>query len=163
VIKFPFNTNKKGIEESLVSITDIPGMMLKESGFQYDETHFKVQIGEPYRVLPVLFPVSPIIKQFFSKISFVNDEFHFIYNQVDREKLAFFNPAPGNIPAYELYERKDLKEKNNMYKKHFQKIIQFKNRVHLYLDKLKQLKRKQKGLDKDLEKKLKSIGYLDNK
>jgi arylsulfatase A-like enzyme len=163
VIKFPFNTNKKGIEESLVSITDIPGMMLKESGCQYDGTHFKVQIGEPNRVLPVLFPVSPIIKQFSSKISFVNDEFHFIYNQVDREKLAFFNPAPGNIPVYELYERKDLKEKNNIYKTHFQKIIQFKDRVHLYLEKLKQLKRKQKGLDKDLEKKLKSIGYLDNK
>jgi hypothetical protein len=137
--------------------------MLKESGFQYDGTHFKVQIGEPNRVLPVLFPVSPIIKQFSSKISFVNDEFHFIYNQVDREKLAFFNPAPGNIPVYELYERKDLKEKNNIYKTHFQKIIQFKDRVHLYLEKLKQLKRKQKGLDKDLEKKLKSIGYLDNK
>jgi len=162
VIKFPFNTNKKGIEESLVSITDIPGMMLKESGFPYDETHFKVQIGEPNRVLPVLFPVSPIIKQFLSKVSFVNKEFHFIYNQLDQEKLAFFNPAPGNIPAYELYERKDLQEKNNVYKKYSQQILQFKNRVNLYLDKLKQLKHKQKGLDKDLEKKLKSIGYLDN-
>jgi arylsulfatase A-like enzyme len=162
VIKYPSYTNKKGIEESLVSISDIPGVMLKESGFQYDGTHFKVQIGEPNRVLPVLFPVSPIIKQFLSKVSFVNDEFHFIYNQVDQEKIAFFNPPPGKIPAYELYKRNDLKEKNNVYKKHFQKIVQFKKRVHLYLDKLKQLKRKQKGLDKDLEKKLKSIGYLDN-
>jgi arylsulfatase A-like enzyme len=162
VIKYPSNKNKKGTEEALVSITDIPGMILKESGFQYDETHFKVQIGEPNRVLPVLFPVSPIIKQFLSKVSFVNDEFHFIYNQVEQKKLAFFNPAPGKIPAYELYERKDLKEEHNLYKKHFQKIVQFKKSVKLYLDKLKQLKRKQKGLDSDLEKKLKSLGYLDD-
>lgn len=162
VIKYPSYLNKKGTERSLVSITDIPGIMLKESGFRYDETHFKVQLGEPNRVVPVLFPVSPIIKQFLSKVSFVNDEFHFIYNQVDQEKIAFFNPPPGKIPAYELYKRNDLKEKNNVYKKHFQKIVQFKKRMHLYLDKLKQLKRKQKGLDKDLEKKLKSLGYLDN-
>lgn len=162
VIKYPSYTNKKGTGEALVSITDIPGMMLKEGGFQYDETHFKVQIGEPNRVLPVLFPVSPIIKQFLSKVSFVNDEFHFIYNQVDRKKLEFFNPAPVKIPAYELYERKDLKEEVNVYKTHFQKIVQFKKRVKLYLDKLKQLKHKQKGLDRDLEKKLKSLGYLDN-
>ena len=162
VIKFPFNTNKKGIEESLVSITDIPGMMLKESGFPYNGTHFKVQINEPNRVLPVLLPESPIIKQFLSKVSLVNDEFYFIYNQVDREKLAFFNPAPGKIPVYELYERKDLKEKNNVYKKYFQQVLQFKKSVNRYLDKLKQLPGKQKGLDKDLEKKLKSLGYLDN-
>jgi len=162
VIKFPFNTNKKGIEESLVSIADVPGMMLKESGCQYDRTHFKVQIGEPHRVLPVLFPVSPIIKQFSSKVSFINDEFYFIYNQLEPEKLAFFNPAPGKIPAYELYERKDLKEKSNVYKKYFQQVLQFKKSVNRYLDKLKQLPGKQKGLDKDLEKKLKSLGYLDN-
>lgn len=162
VIKYPSYSNKKGIEQALVSITDIPGIMLKEGGFSSDETHFKVQIGEANRVLPVLFPVSPIIKQFLSKVSFVNDEFYFIYNQVDQGKIAFFNPPPGKIPAYELYKRNDLKEKNNVYKTHFQKILQFKKRVHLYLDKLKQLKGKQKGLDKDLEKKLKSLGYLDD-
>jgi arylsulfatase A-like enzyme len=162
VIKYPFYTNKKGIEEALVSITDIPGMMLKESGFQYDGTHFKIKAGEPNRVLPVLFPVSPIIKQFLSKVSFVSSEYHFIYNQVDQKKLAFFNPPPGKIPAYELYKRNDLKEENNVYKKHFQQVVQFKKRVKLYLDKLKQLKCKQKGLDSDLEKKLKSLGYLDD-
>ena len=49
-----------------------------------------------------------------------------------------------------------------MYKKHFQQVVRFKKQVQLYLDKLKQVKRKQKGLDKDLEKKLKSLGYLDS-
>ncbi len=162
VIKYPTYINKKGTEESLVSITDIPGIMLKESGFQYNGTHFKVHSGEPHRVSPVLLPVSPIIKQFLSKVSLVNDEFHFIYNQEDREKLAFFNPAPGKIPVYELYEKEDLKEEVNVYKKHFPKIVQFKRLMTLVLDKLKQSKRKPKGLDKDLEKKLKSLGYLDN-
>ena len=37
-----------------------------------------------------------------------------------------------------------------------------KKSVKLYLDKLKQLKRKQKGLNSELEKKLKSLGYLDD-
>ena len=62
----------------------------------------------------------------------------------------------------ELYEGEDWKETGNMYKTRFQKILQFKKKVKLYLDKLKQSKRKQKGLDTDLEKKLKSPGYLDN-
>lgn len=162
VIKYPSYTNKKEIKEALVSISDIPGMILKEAGFQYDETHFKVQIGESNRVLPVLLPVSPIIKQFLSKVSFISSEYHFIYNQVDQKKLAFFNPPPGNIPVYELYKRNDIKEENNVYKKYFQQVVQFKKRVKSYLDKLKKLKRKQKGLDSDLEKKLKSLGYLDN-
>ena len=76
VIKYPFNSQqrKNHAPDALVSITDIPGILLEQSGFKYDKTHFKVKVGEPNRVLPLLFPVSPIIKQFLSKVSFVSSE-----------------------------------------------------------------------------------------
>ena len=163
VIKYPFSgEHKKGNEDALVSISDIPGMMLKESGLRYDENDFKIQMGKPARVLPVLLPVSPIIKQFLTKISFIDDSYYFIYNHIDDKKLGFFNPPPAEVPVYELYERKDLKEKHNVYKKIFKKVASFKKPLKMVLEKLKQLKGKQKKLDKDLEKKLKSLGYLGN-
>jgi arylsulfatase A-like enzyme len=166
VIKFPFNESdskrRNYIEKSLTSISDIAGLMLRESGFQYDEKSFPVGIGQPQRRLPILFPASPIITQFLTKISFVDDQFHFIYNQMDEQKMSFFNPRPKKIPVYELFKREDLKEKNNVYKKYFQRVNQLKKPLKHYIEKLKHLKRKGKKLDKDLEEKLKSLGYLGN-
>lgn len=162
VIKYPLSKNKKGIENALVSIADIPAMMLRESGLNYDENDFKIQSGRPGGMLPVLLPVSPIIKQFLTKVSFIDDSHYFIYNRIDEKKMAFFNPPHPGVPVYELYRREDLEEKHNVYKKNFKKVASFKKPLKMVLEKLKQLKRKQKRLDKDLEKKLKSLGYLGN-
>lgn len=165
VIKYPFNGNagrRRGIgEKGLTSICDIPGILLKESGIRYDRKTFKVLTGQPDRILPVLFPVSPIIKQFPRKYSFVDKEYHFIYNNPDAEQLSFFNPAPPKLPAYELYHRDDADETQNLYKTRFKVVREFKKPLRLYLNKLKRLKRKNKTLDKDLEQKLKSLGYLN--
>jgi hypothetical protein len=168
VIKYPVNSSitptgkRNGVENGLTSISDIPGIFLKEGGLWREDLSFNVRVGEPGRVLPVLFPVSPIIQEFLSKVSFVDDRFHFIYNQLDKKKIAFFNPAPPKISPYELYKREDLQETLNLYKKHPRAILQFKKLVKEYLNKLKHLKRKNKKLDKDLEEKLKSLGYLGN-
>lgn len=165
VIKFPFNRSgetQRGIrEDGLTSICDIPGILLKESGIPYDREMFKVLTGQKDRILPVLFPVSPIIKQFPRKYSFVDAEHHFIYNDMEVNQPLFFDPAPPKIPAYELFHRSDRGEKDNLYKKQFKMVTEFKKPLKLYLNKLKQLKRKNKTLDKDLEKKLKSLGYLN--
>lgn len=161
VIKYP-GGNKKGIEQRLTSITDISGLMLENAGFEFNPEDFPVNIGAPDRLLPVLFPVSPIIKQFLSKISFVDENFHFIFNHIDEEKLAFFDPSPGNIPAYELYLRGDLQEKQNVYKEYFNEVRRFKKYLKKMERKLKMLKRRNRIIDKDLEETLKSLGYLGN-
>jgi arylsulfatase A-like enzyme len=164
VIKFPFSQpgKRNRVESALASITDIPGLLLRESGLAYDSAKFPVRISEARRRLPVLFPESPIIKQFLTKVSFVDERFHFIFNQVDENKLRFFDPQPKEITAYELYERTDVKETHNLTATHFRFVNQYKEPLKLYLEKLKQLKRTGKKLDKDLEEKLKSLGYLGN-
>jgi len=162
IIKFPKSSKQPHpkVEKGLVSITDVPGLMLKESGIPYNQDAFPVDIGNPKRLLPVLFPESPIVKQFLTKVSFVDNEFHFIFNKMDKNKLSFFNPQPKSIPAYELYQRQDVHETKNVYKQFFQKTLQFKEPLKRYLEKLKHLKRKNKTLDNQLQKKLKSLGYL---
>jgi arylsulfatase A-like enzyme len=166
VVKFPFNESSKKrrnyIEKSLTSITDIAGLMLKESGFQYEIDSFPIEIGKPQRRLPILFPASPIIKQFLTKISFVDEKFHFIFNRKNEQKLAFFDPQPKKVPVYELFKREDLKEERNVYKQYFQHVNQLKKPLKFYIEKLKLLNRKGRKLDKDLEDKLKSLGYLGN-
>jgi arylsulfatase A-like enzyme len=165
VVKFPFsgkNKERRGaVENGLTSITDVPGLLLSQTGFEYGGEMFKVDIGKPERTLPVLFPVSPIIKEFPAKFSFVDQRYHFIYTQWDRESMAFFKPPPQKTPAYELYQRSDPKETRNLYKEKFRQVNEFKKPLKKILDKLKRLKRKGKKLDKDLEKKLKSLGYLN--
>jgi hypothetical protein len=161
VINYPALAEKKGIQESLVSITDIPGIMLQQSGLSYDNTQFEVKIGEPQRVLPVLFPVSPIIPQFLSKIALVSDQYYFIYNQTDEKKTAFFNPPPAQIPLFELYRKTDLSEKNNIYDTGMPELNGFRQEVQWFRERLKHQQQKLRSLDTDLEKKLKSLGYLD--
>lgn len=161
ILKFPGSTNK-GIEEGLTSISDIPGLMLESAGLEFSPQDFPVNIGAPDRRLPVLFPVSPIIKQFLSKVSFVDENYHFIFNRIDEKKLDFFDPSPGKIPVYELYLRSDPHEKHNVYKTYFREVLRFKKYLKEIERKLEALKRRNRTLDKDLEKKLKSLGYLGN-
>jgi arylsulfatase A-like enzyme len=162
VIKYPGN-GKKGVEEALVSFTDIPGIMLKESGLHYDKKEFPVRLGEKNRVLPVLFPHSPIIRQIPPKISFVNDTHHFIYNIIDREKIKIFNPQPRDLQIFELYELGDLKETINIAKKESKAMREFRKLLQKYLHLLDGMEGKTGKLDKNLEKELKSLGYLNDK
>ncbi|MCP4152421.1 MAG: sulfatase-like hydrolase/transferase [bacterium] len=169
VMKYPAGTKntQKGLENSLTSISDVPGIILKTAGYpDYTETDFKIKIGDPNRILPVLFPESPIIKEFPSKISFVDKDFHFIYNDPDKEKLKFFNPQPRKQKLYELYKRSDDAEKNNVFKKNTHLLKKYQQLVKSYLKKLqkvKQSKKSNRNIDKDLQKKLESLGYLGGK
>lgn len=165
VVKFPAVPGSAGnkVDNSLVSISDVPGMLLEGCGFE--GTGFEVKKDEKNRMLPVLFPVSPIIKQFPPKISFVDGNYHFIYNIIDREKMTFFNPQPRKLEAYELYKLSDEKEKKNLHRKEFKTLQQYQKAAKIYKKKLEQMQRMKKSkrkrkLDKDLEKKLKSLGYL---
>ncbi len=159
VIKYPQN-KIKGLEAALVSITDIPGLLLKESGLSYEGDDFLVQIGEKERLLPVLFPHSPIIKHIPPRLSFVDDSFHFIYNIIDRQEIKVFSPQPRELEIYELYRRSDTQEKHNLAKKESTSMNDFRQSLKKYLRLLRNLEGKKGKLGKDLEKELKSLGYL---
>jgi hypothetical protein len=169
VIKYPFTANKisTGVNNSLVSISDIPGLLIEKTEFSntYKEM-FKNKIRQDHRVLPVLFPESPIIKQFPPKFSLVDNNYHFIYNRITRQSLNFFDPSPfpQQLQRYELYDRRDSKERNNLFKKNIKVSQQFREDIKTYLKKIERIrKRKKRGkLDKDLQQKLKSLGYLEN-
>ena len=123
VVKFPFSSAGPSLrgktETALAAIWDIPGLMLKHSGFGDHSQIFPLEIGQEGRRLPVLFPVSPTVKQFPTKLSFVDNDHHFIFNNIDKEKITFFNPRPKRMPVFELFETADVKERNNLYKKRF--------------------------------------------
>ncbi len=161
IIKYPGN-REKGVDPSLVSITDIPGTMLKESGLPYDESVFAVPSGDKERVLPVLFPHSPIIKQVPPKVSFVSKDYHFIYNIINPEDIKFFDPPPGSLEIFELYAAEDLKETTNLAKKRSKEMRNFRTRLKTYLRLLRDLEGTKGKLDKKLEKELKSLGYLQD-
>lgn len=161
VIKYPKN-RKKGEENALASITDIPALLLKESGLSFDETVFKNEIGRDKRTLPILLPLSPIIDQFPAKISFINENYHFILNIIDKEKMTFFKPPPTVTREIELYDSRDYLEKINIYKRKIHVLERFAEQMEKYLQKVKGIKMKKFKLDKELEQKLKSLGYLGN-
>lgn len=162
LIKYPRN-RKTGKEEALVSITDLPGMMLKEGGLRYDETVFRNGVGGEQRVLPVLLPVSPIIREFPPKVSFVDSQFHFIFNIFDKEKIAFFDPPPPVLRDIELYEKKDYLERSNLSSKKGTVVDRFGKLLGTYLKQVKGVKMEKFKLNKELEEKLKSLGYLGGK
>lgn len=159
VIKYPGN-RKKGNEKALASFTDIAGMMLQESGLPYEAEQFPVHIGETDRVLPVLFPHSPIIRHIPPKVSFVNDTHHFIYNMIDPEEMKVFDPQPRDPQVYELYALKDIKETINLAKKESKALREFRTLLKKYLKLLRSMKGKTSKMDKNLERELKSLGYL---
>ena len=159
IVKYPGN-RKRGDDHSLVSITDIPGMMLKESGLPYDESVFSVHSGNRERVLPVLFPHSPIIKQVPPKVSFISQDYHFIYNIIDPEDIKIFDPPPANLEIFELYAAADTQEKTNLAKKRPKEMREFRALLKTYLQMMKGLEGTKSKLDKNLEQELKSLGYL---
>lgn len=161
IIKYPEN-RKKGVENTLASFTDIAGIMLQASGLPYEKEQFPIRLGEKDRVLPVLFPHSPIIRHIPPKVSFVSDTHHFIYNMIDREKMKIFNPQPRELEVFELYETKDKKETKNLAKKESKAMREFRALLKKYLQLLRGIEGKTSKLDKDLERELKSLGYLED-
>jgi len=159
LVKYPKN-RLKGKEEALVSITDIPSMVLKESGLPFEKKDFKNEIGQEKRELSVLLPLSPIIKEFPPKISFVDKNHHFIFNVIDKKKRSYFNPLPPKVEEMELYETKDYLEKTNLFRRRKSIVDRFGKRLGKYLKRIKSVKMKKFKFNKELEEKLKSIGYL---
>jgi choline-sulfatase len=162
LIKYPRN-RKTGKEETLVSIADLPGIMLRESHLLDNQPFFQYRVGEEKRVLPVLLPVSPIIHEFPPKVSFVDDQYHFIFNILDKEKIAFFDPLPPVLRDIELYEKKDYLERTNLSGKKGTAVDRFGKLLSIYLKQVKGVKSETFKLNKELEEKLKSLGYLGGK
>ncbi len=157
VIKYP-HSKKKGVEEKLTSISDIAYFILNETGFK-EKKLFNTDFGRKDRILPVLLPYPPIISNYPSVISFIDSKYHFIYNIADKEKLKFFNPQP-EIKKYELYSLKDKREKKNLKKELKRLMNKYLKLINKYKDILKF--KSSKKIEKNLEKKLKSLGYLGN-
>ncbi len=155
IIKYPEN-KKTGIEKRVASIKDIAGIIADEIG--KGEKIFKNNISKKNRELKILLPLSPIIKQFSPKISFVNSKYHFIFNIKGNEK-SFFNPPPES-PVYELFSLKDTKEKKNLAKKQSKELRIFIKEANKLQKIMKGLKRGQNKISPELMKKLKSLGYL---
>jgi hypothetical protein len=155
IIKYPKN-KKRGVEKKIVSIKDIAGLIAATIGG--GTKIFRNNISEN-RELKILLPVSPIIKQFSQKISFIDSKYHFIFNIKKGED--FFNPAP-KTPIYELYNISDKGEKNNLIKnkqnsKVLKKFIRESKQLLKIVNKLNKNKNK---ISRELMKKLKSLGYL---
>ncbi len=166
IIKFPFTnkTKKNIIDNDLVSISDIAGIILKSSKLEkYIDVNFKVRQKNKNYLITVLLPVSPIIPQFSPKISFIKDNLHFIYNKIDKNSNNYFSPSPIK-KKHELFNfSNDLKEKINIFNKNSPIFKYFNNIVKKYLLKLEKIKKyDNQKIDKNLEKRLKSLGYLGN-
>lgn len=161
LIKYPGNKHK-GTDDTLTSIADIPALLLDKSGIEFDPTYFPDLPGEKKRVLQIALPVSPIIKQIPSKVSFLDDQFHFIYNIIDRKALEFFAPQPQNLEVFEFYDRKDEKETMNLAGSRSGAMKEFHILLANYLQRLRKLPGKKQKIDKNLQKELKSLGYLNN-
>jgi len=161
VVKYPGN-GRQGRVDDLVSIADVPGLIIAALGMEDGKKNFPVSIGQKERLLPVLFPHSPIIKEIPPRISFVTGNFHFIYNVLDFEKLKIFNPQPRGLEIYELYGDDDGPEKTNIARQQPKILNEFRQHLKAFLQWLKDLKAGQGKLDENLERELKSLGYLNN-
>jgi hypothetical protein len=160
VIKYP-EYRKKGRNRSLTSITDVAGIILRESLLSYDEKQFKDLSGQGNRILTFSLPVSPIIKNIPAKVSFLDTQYHYIYNFIDKEKLRFFQPPPKQTVRGELYNHmQDTEEKNNIYLQHPAIVNAFRKLMKEHLSGLKKIRRINRTIDHRLYIKLKSLGYL---
>jgi hypothetical protein len=159
VIKFPENRDA-GSDDGLVSIADIPAMLLERCGLGAALDLFPAVPTGKDRVLALLFPVSPVIAHIPPKVSFVDRRFHFIHNIIDRNALAVFSPPPRNLEPYELYERGDVKEVNNLVGRRPAVLKEYHARLRDLLRRLRQMSQAGRELDKALEDELKSLGYL---
>ncbi len=161
VIKYPEN-RRSGTDASLTSIADIPRLLLQGSGLQADPAFFPDAADAEQRVLSVSLPVSPIIKEIPTKVSFVDGRFHFIYNIIDRKALEIFDPPPRDLPVYEFYERSDIRETANLAAGRSPALKQFHERLAVYLRQLRQSPGRQQEIDENLTRELKALGYLND-
>jgi len=159
VIKYPGN-KRRGVENRLASITDIPSIILEHTEFKNRGNFPYSKIETNNRVLPVLLPVSPIIKQFPAKISFIDQKYHFIFNILDKKELDYFTERP-DFSYIELYKDSDIKELNNLFAKDKKPLAKFMKLLNKYRKRLRELRLKQTNINPELEKKLKSLGYLN--
>lgn len=162
VIKYP-HSRKIGDEFALTSISDIAGIMLKESGLPYDAQAFPDQTGRKKRTLAALLPLSPIIPQFPPKISLMDERHHFIYNFWKPENEQFFNPEPPRRQEMELYESKDHVQMTDFSKRRHQVAEKFREELTRYLEGFRDVKMEKFRFSKELEERLKSLGYLGGK
>ena len=94
------------------------------------------------------------------KISFISEDYHFIYNIIDPEDIKLFDPPPDNLEIFELFAAEDIKETTNVAKKRSKEMKNFRALLKTYLQRLRDLEGTKGKLDKKLEKELKSLGYL---
>lgn len=161
VIKYAEN-RRRGTDEALTSIADVPRLLLQGSGLRTDPAYFPGVADAERRVLPVSLPVSPIIQEIPTRVSFVDGRYHFIYNIIDRQALEIFDPPPRDLPVYEFYERRDARETQNLAAGRSPALKQFHDRLAAYLRQLRQSRGRQQEIDENLRRELKALGYLNN-
>lgn len=158
-IKFP-GRRRAGADESLVSIADIPALIMEPCGLGASRGLFPAATAGRDRVLALSLPVSPVIEHVPAKVSFVDRRFHFIHNIIDRGALAVFVPPPRNLEPFELYERGDANETNNLAGRRPAALKEFHALLRDHLRRLRRLRQAGRTLDESLQDELKSLGYL---
>jgi arylsulfatase A-like enzyme len=161
LIKYAKN-RRRGTDGSLASIADVPRLLLQGSGLRTDPANFPGIADAERRVLPIALPVSPIIKEIPTRVSFVDGRFHFIYNIIDRQALKIFAPPPRDLPVYEFYERRDARETQNLATGRSPALKQFHDRLASYLRQWRRSRGGQQETDENLRRELKALGYLND-
>lgn len=162
VIKLP--GEKRAREESaLVSIADIPSIILEKSGFsKEDRSRFPRHWVSNDRRLSILLPVSPGLKSLSPRYALVNDQYHYIFNVINPQSLTRFDPPPPLLPPYELYSRQDLGQRQNLAPREPVVLRELNKQMIAIIQKLRTRKGSNQQLDDQLIKKLQSLGYLSN-
>jgi arylsulfatase A-like enzyme len=162
VIKFPGKASP-GEENALVSIADIPGMILKTSGFpRQDRSLFPLLAGSQNRQLTLLLPVSPGLRALSPRYALVNEQFHYIFNVVGPKGKTQFDPPPPPLPPYELYSLGDQAQMQNLATRESQVLREYNKQMIAIIQRLRTQNSAGQGLDEQLIKKLQSLGYLNN-
>ncbi len=159
LIKYP-RSRLKGDDHALTSITDVASIILAESGIEYDKKAFPGRGRKGNAAVSALLPVSPIIPQFPGKIALINDRYHLIMNFWDQENSRFFNPPPPFMQEIELYQSRDHRQLTNLADRRGYAVDEFRSRLDGYLQFFRQDRPRMFKIDGELEKRLKSLGYL---
>jgi len=159
VIKYPGN-HPAGEDESLISVSDIAAKILAAGSLPYDRRAFPGSGRDKERVLTALLPLSPIVPQFPGKIAFINRDYHFIFNFWQEEHLGFFDPPPLHFEQVELYRTRDKRQLTNLADRRVGVVNEFLARMVDYNRYFSGVEMQEFKLDKELEKRLRSLGYL---
>jgi arylsulfatase A-like enzyme len=159
VIKYA-GGRRSGVENGLTSLADLPALLLDGAGLA-TPPGFPPAAGDGgARVLESALPVSPIIEGIPAKASFVDERFHFIYNDVAAGAAARFDPPPPPLRAHELYDRRDAAERRDLAGARPPELKPFLDRLAPYLRRLRQARRSGGAIDEGLRQELRSLGYL---